>query len=114
MAATLRAKTRTWTATITGTGEIGTIPAIPGDTIKWNTGGEPKHILSIWVPDERVFGKQAITDNPQEEPVVKPILEDVPQGTPGIPRVYEYVIYDHTTGRFVTGGSHPKIEIPKP
>jgi hypothetical protein len=109
----LRTELRTWTATITGTGEIGTIPAIPGDTIKWDTGGEPKHFLSIWVPDEHVFGERVIADK-EEAPVVRPILEDVPQGTPGIPRVYEYVIYDHTTGRFVTGGSHPKIEIPEP
>jgi hypothetical protein len=78
----LRTELRTWTATITGTGEIGTIPAIPGDTIKWDTGGEPKHFLSIWVPDEHVFGERVIADK-EEAPVVRPILEDVPQGTPG-------------------------------
>jgi plastocyanin len=107
-------KTRTWTATITGTGEIGTIPAIPGDTIEWvNVVGEVQHFVSIWVPDDRVFGKQAVATG-QGLPFSATILDTVPQGTPGIPRVYEYVIYDHTTGRFVEGKSHPKIEIPKP
>ena len=41
-------------------------------------------------------------------------LSNVPAGTPKEPLVYEYAIYDHGTGHFVVGRSHPKIEIPEP
>jgi plastocyanin len=108
-----REKTRTWTATITGTGEIGTIPAIPGDTIEWVNVGTVQHFVSIWVPNEEVFGRHDVATG-EGLPFQATILDTAPQGTPGIPRVYEYVIYDHTTGRFVEGKSHPKIEIPIP
>lgn len=108
-----RGGARTWTATITSTGEIGTIPAIPGDTIEWVTTGATQHFLSIWAPDNRLFGRQEIAQA-QGEPIVAVIDDNVPQGTPGSSRIYEYVIYDHTTGRFVIGKSHPKIEIPGP
>ena len=95
------------TGTIVSFAGIDTIQANPGDTIEWVNAVRAKGPFSIWVPDERVFGKSLIADH-VALPFSAVVLRDVPPGT------YEYVVYDHGAGHFVVSRSHPKIEIPIP
>jgi hypothetical protein len=113
MAATMKRGSRE--GTIGRFDGIDTIQANRGDTITWDwaAGDRKLEEISIWVPNEEVFGKRLILDN-GPLPFQATILDTAPQGTPEVPLVHEYAIYDHTTGRFVEGKSHPKIEIPKP
>ena len=84
---------------------IDTIKADPGNPITWAATGLRIGKVSIWVPDERVFGTRDVArDVPL--PFTATIDVNVPDGT------YEYVIYDHDSGHFVVSRSHPKIEIP--
>jgi hypothetical protein len=105
-------KTPTRTGMIECFDGINTIKADPGATITWDA-GERGRIVSIWVPDDRVFGRRIVADQVQL-PFRADVLSNVPAGTPKEPLVYEYAIYDHGTGHFVVGRSHPKIEIPEP
>ena len=84
---------------------IDTIKADPGNPITWDAAGLRIGKVSIWVPDERVFGTRNVAQD-VTLPFTATVDGDVPDGT------YEYAIYDHDSGRFVIGRSHPKIEIP--
>ena len=81
------------------------IEANAGDTICWE--GDAGHAISIWFPHSGVFVTPVVAVM-HEGPVEATIRDDAQEG------VYEYAIYDHTEHQFVMGGSHPKIEIPKP
>ncbi len=94
---------------------IDTIQANRGDTITWNwaAGDRKPEEISIWVPNKDVFGKRLILDG-GTLPFQATIRDNAPQGTPEVPLVHEYAIFDHNTGHFVVSRSHPKIEIPEP
>ena len=104
----------TTTVAVRSISVIDTIKTKPGNKVTWDASGdEPKHLISIWVPDKRVFGRRLVADE-QPLPFSEDIDPNVPQGTLETPAVYEYVYFDHTTGQFGIGNSHPKIEIPGP
>ncbi|MCK4680114.1 hypothetical protein KAT82_03260 [bacterium] len=84
---------------------IDVIEANAGDTIHWEV--VDNHAISIWFPGAGVFVTPVIAVM-HVGPVEATIRDDAPGGE------YEYAIYDHTEGQFVTCQSHPKIEIPKP
>ncbi len=81
------------------------IKANAGDTIHWEV--VDNHAISIWFPGAGVFVTPVIAVM-HVGPVEATIRDDAPDG------VYDYAIYDHTEGEFVTCESHPKIEIPGP
>lgn len=100
-------KRTTVTGAVVSFAGIDTIQADPGDTIEWVDANKARGPFSIWVPDERVFGKCLVADH-VTLPFSAVVLGSVPPG------IYEYAIYNHNTGHFVVSRSHPKIEIPKP
>ncbi len=93
------------TGTIDSDGKINKITAGRGEEVTWDW-GEPKHTVSIWVPDKSVFDACHVVQE-AELPCYSKISGKAPLDT-----THEYVIYDHTDGKFVEGNSHPKIEIP--
>lgn len=95
------------TGTIECFAGIDTIRADPGNPITWVAAGPRIGKVSIWVPDDRVFGKRDVA-NDVTLPFEATVDVNVPDG------IYEYAIFDHDSGRFVVGRSHPKIEIPGP
>jgi len=85
---------------------VDTIKADPGNPITWDAAaGLRMGKVSIWVPDERVFGTRHVAEDVQL-PFTATVDVNVPDGT------YEYAIYDHESRHFLVSRSHPKIEIP--
>jgi len=81
------------------------IYANPGDTIHWELGNRE---MSIWFPNSGVFFAPVLAVKHRGA-----IEATIPSGMiVSKPVVYEYCIFCHDTNEFVTGGSHPKIEIP--
>ena len=95
---------------VTGDYEMKVLPikADRGDPIHWRAkdkdGGED-HVLSIWSPAKGLFATPVVAVMHRGW-VTATLLDTAPDGT------YEYCIYDHDRGQFVSDQSHPKIEIP--
>ena len=83
------------------------IMADPGDKIRWEVIDSHEHVISVWFPGPCVFASPVVASL-HRGPVEAEIRDDAKPG------VYEYAIYDHTEGLFVTCRSHPKLEIPGP
>ena len=90
--------------------KIDAIKANPGETVRWEVENEPDHVISVWFPNTGVFVTPVIAV--KHKGPVEATIHDYTPDPDAAKQVYEYAIYSHTDGKFVTCQSHPKIEIP--